>query len=303
MQAIAPLTSSVSVTAWTFRISPALPASIRLNTVSGAISGTPTAIAPKANHSVTASGPSGSRTVNISIVVNDAPPTIAYPSPFLAFTNGVASRGFTPRLGGGAILTISINPALPSQLKFGQANGSISGTPGSGVAGATYLVSAANSGGQSTAILTVAISFGPILDLGHGALINLIRLSNSRVFSQDTQGHCVLWNCSTAGNIANGMAACRPTPCNSAPMQADFAESTVAIGTTRGFGTPDPRLTVVFLRRSPRPYCGGNLLVTAPMCSPAARRACLHGHPQDNRYCRAQVTIRRPSVTARSAKF
>lgn len=68
--AFSPLVSGGAPTIWA--VSPALPAGLSLNTTTGAISGTPTAISSTASYTVTGTNSSGSSTASISITVNPA---------------------------------------------------------------------------------------------------------------------------------------------------------------------------------------------------------------------------------------
>lgn len=63
-------------TATSFSITPALSAGLTLNTTTGVISGTPTAIAATTSYIVTASGPDGSASSHIVITVSDVGPLL-----------------------------------------------------------------------------------------------------------------------------------------------------------------------------------------------------------------------------------
>jgi hypothetical protein len=235
MQPITALKPTYMGTVTSFSVSPALPAGVNISSVSGIIYGTPTAISAQANYTVTGSGPSGVTTAQVSIVVNDLPPTINYSSAYYSFTNGVTAQTIAPTAQGGAVVTWGIIPALPDGLALSATDGSISGTPTTAAAPAGYMVTATNSGGNSIANLTIAVSPAPVLDLGHGDSIDLIRMNASRIFSQDLSGHWALWDYSTATILANGTPPCLSPPCSSNPLPADFAGSTIVIGTPTGF--------------------------------------------------------------------
>lgn len=68
--AVAAITPSVTGTAASFAVTPALPAGISLNTTSGAISGTPTAAAAQATYTVTATNAGGSTSFALVLTVN-----------------------------------------------------------------------------------------------------------------------------------------------------------------------------------------------------------------------------------------
>jgi hypothetical protein len=234
-QAIAALTPTVTGTVVTYAVSPALPAGLSLDGTTGVISGTPTAPAGQASYTITASNITGSTTAKVTIVVNDVGPTVTYSSPYYSFTNGVAAQTAVPKVSGGAVVNWSVSPALPAGLTLSSTDGSISGTPSASAAPTSYVVTATNSGGHATATLTLAVSSGPILDLGHGGDIQTIRMDSTHAFSQDLNGHWVLWNFATAATVASGTAACQTTPCRDNPFPVDLAGPTIIIGTPSGF--------------------------------------------------------------------
>ncbi len=98
--AIAPLTPTVSGAVTSYSVIPALPAGLALDTTSGVISGTPTAVAAKANYTVTASNSGGSVNATVTLQVNAGAPVIGYPSLSYTFTvNQVANITPTSSVG------------------------------------------------------------------------------------------------------------------------------------------------------------------------------------------------------------
>jgi Putative Ig domain len=164
--AIAPLMPTVTGQVTSYAVAPALPTGLALDSATGASSGTPTAIAAKSSYTVTAGNAGGSTTASVSIGVNDVAPTIAYSIPYFAYTAGLPAQAIKPTTSGGAIITWSVSPALPAGFTLSQADGSISGQPTAAAASATYTITAANSGRQSSATLTIAVAAAPLLDLG-----------------------------------------------------------------------------------------------------------------------------------------
>ena len=192
-QAITPLMPAVMGHVTSYAVSPALPTGLALNSDTGVISGTPTAIAAKASYTVRAENLGGSTSAILSITVNDVAPLIAYSSAYYGYTADVTAKTFTPTLAGGAVVTWSVNPALPPGLALSAVDGSVSGMPTAAAAPATYTIIAANSGGQSIATLTIAVAAAPFLDLGPVSLITLIRYANSSVLSQDDNNDNHRW--------------------------------------------------------------------------------------------------------------
>jgi hypothetical protein len=220
-----------------YAVSPVLPAGLRINTTSGVISGTPTAVAAMAVYTITASNAAGSTTATVSIVVNSGAPSIAYGSSYYSFTKGITAQAITPTNTGLAADSWSVDPALPAGLSLSATTGSISGTPTGSAAAAPYVVTAANAAGQSTESLTIAISAAPLFDLGHAASVQLLRFVNSSALSQDPTGHWVLWNFTTAQELASGNSPVvyNPVTAETLPLPVDLKGTTVAIQTATGF--------------------------------------------------------------------
>ncbi|MBD0725879.1 hypothetical protein B6A10_11875, partial [Flavobacterium sp. L1I52] len=142
----------------TYSVSPALPAGLSLNTTTGVISGTPTAIAAAANYTVTATNTGGSTTATVSITINDiAPSALSYSTPNV-FTKGTAITALIPTVSGGAVVSYSVNPALPAGLSLNTTTGVISGTPTAIAAAANYVVTATNTAGSTTATVSIAVN-------------------------------------------------------------------------------------------------------------------------------------------------
>jgi uncharacterized repeat protein (TIGR01451 family) len=142
-----------------YAVSPTLPAGLSLSATSGAITGTPTAVVATATYTVTATNTGGSTTATVSITVNDAPPAaLSYATNPAVFTKGLAITNDAPSNTGGAVVSYAVSPALPAGLSLSAASGVISGTPTVLSAAATYTVTATNSGGSTTANLTITIN-------------------------------------------------------------------------------------------------------------------------------------------------
>ena len=142
-----------------YSVSPALPAGLMLNSVTGVISGAPTvaSLAPVI-YRITATNTGGSTFCDVSIAVNDtAPSSLAYSTTPAIYITGVAITANTPTSSGGAVASYSVSPALPTGLTFNTSTGEISGTPSAVTATASYAVTASNSGGSKTALLSIAV--------------------------------------------------------------------------------------------------------------------------------------------------
>ncbi len=140
----------------TWSVSPSLPAGLTLNTATGLITGTPTAVAATTTYTVTATNVTGSGTATITITVNDIAPVVSYTPSTNVYTVGTAITALTPTNTGGAGTSWSIGPSLPAGLIFNTSTGVITGTPTGTSPVTTYSISADNSGGTSTAYITLS---------------------------------------------------------------------------------------------------------------------------------------------------
>ncbi len=168
--AIAPNTPSNSGGAIvSYSVSPALPAGLSLNTTTGVITGTPTAITPTATYTVTGTNSGGSTTVGLVITVNDVPPSaLAYSTNPALYLTGIAIAPNTPSNSGGAIVSYSVSPALPAGLSLNTTTGVITGTPTAATPTTTYVVTGSNTGGATTVNLVIT-TVTPVITAWAGA--------------------------------------------------------------------------------------------------------------------------------------
>ena len=153
----APTTTGGAVTSYS--VSPTLPDGLTLDPATGAISGTPNTITAGALYVVLASNSGGSVIVDLEIAVNDLPPTgLTYTNNTIACTKGTPCALPAPTHGGGTVISYSVSPALPAGLTIDVNSGALTGTPTVVSAKAPYVVTATNSGGQSTATINVTVN-------------------------------------------------------------------------------------------------------------------------------------------------
>jgi Putative Ig domain len=211
-KAISPLTPTVTGSVTAYAVNPSLPGGLSLSTSSGAISGTPTAVAELADYTVTASNAGGSTTTAVAIAVDAVAPSISYGGTSFTLTVAMPAQGLTPTNSGGAAVTWSISPTLSAGLTFSTTTGVITGAPAAVAAPVSYVVTAQNSGGQGTASLTLGVQ-SVLLDLGHAQPIDLLRLTSSRVLSMDQYKSWVLWDYATAVKLTGAHAVCGSSNC------------------------------------------------------------------------------------------
>ena len=88
-----------------------------------------------------------------------APPdNLAYTANPAVYVVGTAIVPNTPNSSGGAVAFYSVNPLLPAGLSLNTTTGVIGGTPTVAAASASYLVTATNAGGSTSAILNIAVN-------------------------------------------------------------------------------------------------------------------------------------------------
>lgn len=156
-QAVTPFTPVITNGPVSVTISPALPVGLSINSSSGLISGTPTAISALRAYTVTATNASGTSTDIISLEVTAPCPILAsYPSSTQVYTLGRSINGLLPTLNGVAN-AFSINPALPSGLSLDPTNGRISGTPIVASPLANYVITANNNSCSDTAVVKIEV--------------------------------------------------------------------------------------------------------------------------------------------------
>jgi sugar lactone lactonase YvrE len=101
-------------------------------------------------------GGGGSSTVATATI---QPPTaLTYNANPVVYTSGVAIAANSPSNGGGAVTSYSVSPALPAGLILNTTTGIITGIPTNVTAMGTYTVTATNSAGSTSAILTITVS-------------------------------------------------------------------------------------------------------------------------------------------------
>src|ERR1039458_7557274 len=187
-----PITENVPVSTGgavtSYSVTPALPAGLNLSATAtplgpatGVISGTPTAASPTTSYTVTAFNstvPSTTATATLTITVNLAdvsPAGLAYSVPAPVYATGVPITPNKPSTSatGGAPTSYSVSPiysggpGFPAGLSLDPVTGIITGTPTAASSAtappavANYTVTASNSAGSTTAILTITMYNSP----------------------------------------------------------------------------------------------------------------------------------------------
>lgn len=165
---IVPISSGGTPT--NYRVTPALPSGLEINSITGKISGTPTIVKELLSYSVYASNSAGEIVIPINIQIKDlAPTTLSYGQSGIVLTKTVNLPPLMPTVGGGQVLNYSIAPTLPDGLVFNNLNGAISGTPTSVSAIQAYTITATNSGGSTQTVLNITVKDLPPQNLTYPA--------------------------------------------------------------------------------------------------------------------------------------
>jgi hypothetical protein len=173
-----------------YTVAPALPPGMSLNSVTGVIGGTPTAIAALANYTITASNSVGSTTAIVAITVTNltAPSALVYSTNPAVYPAGIAMTPNTPTSSGGAVTSYAVSPALPTGLSMNPATGVISGTPSAVTPTANYTVTATNAMGSTTASLSITVNRPPPPTIVTQPSDQVVSLSESATFTVTASG-------------------------------------------------------------------------------------------------------------------
>ena len=146
-----------------YEINASLPSGLSFGTSNGTIWGIPTVLQTTATtYTVWANNSGGSSVAYLNITIVDELPTLSYSPSTLVLTKGNQSSDLplnATLTGSGTITSWAINATLPAGLNFGTSNGTIWGIPTVlQTTATTYTVWANNSGGSSSATVTITIN-------------------------------------------------------------------------------------------------------------------------------------------------
>jgi hypothetical protein len=144
-----------------YDVSPALPAGLTLDSRTGVISGTPSAVTNAANYVVTATGIVRKATSRVQIEVKAAivaPDSLSYPQQQGVFAIGTAIQPVVPVLTGGEVAQCSVAPALPAGLTLDSKTGVISGIPTAVAPMTSYTFTCSNRAGSVTSTMALSIA-------------------------------------------------------------------------------------------------------------------------------------------------
>ncbi len=138
----------------TYSISPALPAGLSINAITGMVSGTPTVASTLTSYTVSYGG-KYSTTLKIQVISN-APKNLAYDEEDVAYVKGTEILANTASVEG-TISSFAISPSLPTGLVFNTTNGTISGTPTVVSSQTSYKVTVTGTGGSTYVYIKIQV--------------------------------------------------------------------------------------------------------------------------------------------------
>lgn len=161
---IAPIIEGGTPSHWI--VSPEFSQGVLLDPETGVISGTPLEIQTPTPYTIFAENSSGQVTVVVLIYVLPTPPCdVQYETDSIQLPQGFPFDPLVPVHGCGAADFWSISPAIPAGLTLNPATGTISGTPQQVSPASQYVVTAANSVGSDTVLLSIEVLGTPPCDL------------------------------------------------------------------------------------------------------------------------------------------
>ena len=154
------LPTNTGGTPTSYTISPNLLSIFHFGINNGMIGGTPSITLARTQFMITATNSGGSSVTHINVTINDVPPgTFAYNPVDMDLTLNQAMTPNTVSPGGGAVTSWEISPDVPAGLTFESSNGTFWGTPTVlQTSPITYTIWANNSGGSSSATVTITIN-------------------------------------------------------------------------------------------------------------------------------------------------
>lgn len=152
-----------------YTVAPALPAGLRIDPITGIISGTPQVLATPAVYTVTGTNFAGSVTTGIliSVTASTVPPSnLSFENQNAIYTVGSAIPPNYPTVEGGDVTGFAVQPALPTGLVLDPLSGVITGTPAGVAPPSDFTVTARNSAGSTRTELRIEIRNPPVAPPG-----------------------------------------------------------------------------------------------------------------------------------------
>ena len=142
-----------------FKISPALPNGVKLDSITGKISGIPLAISPLTNYTVTGTNTGGSATASYTLTINAIDPSaMSYTPNNIVATRTRTNINSSPSYIGDSITKFIVATPLPMGVKLDSITGKISGIPLVTLAQSVFTITGSNTGGSTSATFTLTVN-------------------------------------------------------------------------------------------------------------------------------------------------
>ncbi len=175
-------------------------------------------------------------------VVVQAPTALSYSTNPAVYIKGVAISPNNPTSSGGAVTSYSLSPALPAGLSLSATAGTLTGTPTVAAVATAYTVIASNSGGSTTATLTITVNnpvSSPVIN-SFTAAPTAIGLGAGSILSWDVTGATALSINNSIGTVTGATGTVNITP-----LQSTSYTLTATNTTSAGTATATATATVV----------------------------------------------------------
>jgi hypothetical protein len=247
--------------------SPSLPAGLSLSSQC-LLSGTPAQPTATNTYSITAINSGGSAALNLTITVQDIPPTISYSPSTLSLYRGFAMSANVTNTGD-TIISCTSSPSLPAGL-FLNSNCQITGTPTSLSSTTAYSITGTNSGGNSSTTINIGvIDLIPMISFTPPTR-TLVRNTASPAITAANSGG-IINSCTVAPSLPTGLSV-SPTTCQVTGTPTVISSSTVyTFSATNAAGTGTGQLTLTVEDITPAitytgsPYVFPNLAAISPV--------------------------------------
>ncbi|MCB1144914.1 MAG: putative Ig domain-containing protein [Leptospiraceae bacterium] len=240
--AITSVSPTITGTATSYSVSPSLPTGLSINTTTGVLSGTPTAITSTATYTVTASNSAGSTTYGLDITVNDAAPSsLSYSGTPYSYSKDVAITSVTPTVTG-TPTSYSVSPTLPTGLAINTTSGVLSGTPTVNSSATTYTVTASNTGGSTTTTISITVTSNPPSGLSYSGS-PYVFTQNAAISTVTPSVTGTVTSCSSSPALPSGLSI-NSTTCAISGTPTVISSKTHAITATNMYGSTTASIDV-----------------------------------------------------------
>ena len=178
--------------------------------------------------------------------VDGTPDVLATPS-IADYSESLTKDSFgtitAPTNSGGSIASWSVSPTLPSGLSLNTSTGAITGSPTSAQSATSYTITATNSSGSDTAILTLTISDNRAPDISYSPSTQTVNVGSAASISASNSGG-VATSWSISGSLPAGLSFSTSTGVISGTPTEVTSATVLTVTATNGNGSSSATLTL-----------------------------------------------------------